>query len=76
MHYGDVTDSISVSSLIKIMHNEIYNPKAPISCVAVSFEVPEYTANADAIGALRILEAIHFIIYKKTSYSAKIRDVW
>ena len=60
LHFGDVTDAISVSSLIKkIKPNEIYNLAAQ-SHVAVSFEVPEYTANADAIGALRILEAIKF----------------
>ena len=60
LHYGDVTDSISVSSLIKkINPDEIYNLAAQ-SHVAVSFEVPEYTANADALGALRILEAIKF----------------
>jgi len=60
LHYGDVTDAISVSSLIKkIKPNEIYNLAAQ-SHVSVSFEVPEYTANADAIGALRILEAIKF----------------
>ena len=58
LHYGDVTDSFSVSSLInKIKPNEIYNLAAQ-SHVSVSFEVPEYTANADAVGALRILEAI------------------
>ena len=60
LHYGDVTDAISVSSLVKkIKPNEIYNLAAQ-SHVAVSFEVPEYTANADAIGALRILESIKF----------------
>ena len=60
LHYGDVTDAISVSSLIKkIKPDEIYNLAAQ-SHVSVSFEVPEYTANADAIGALRILEAIKF----------------
>jgi GDPmannose 4,6-dehydratase len=60
LHYGDVTDAISVSTLIKkIKPSEIYNLAAQ-SHVAVSFEVPEYTANADAIGALRILEAIKF----------------
>jgi GDPmannose 4,6-dehydratase len=60
LHYGDITDSISVSTLIKkIKPDEIYNLAAQ-SHVAVSFEVPEYTANADAIGALRILEAIKF----------------
>ena len=60
LHYGDITDSISVSSIIKkILPDEIYNLAAQ-SHVAVSFEVPEYAANADAIGSLRILEAIRF----------------
>src|SRR6056300_986049 len=60
LHYGDITDSLSISSLIKkIKPDEIYNLAAQ-SHVAVSFEVPEYTANADALGALRILEAIKF----------------
>ena len=69
LHYGDVTDSISVSSLIKkIQPNEIYNLAAQ-SHVAVSFEVPEHTANADALGALRILEAIKFHkLIKKTKF--------
>tara|TARA_B100000795_G_scaffold269884_1_gene260915 strand:+ start:11739 stop:12785 length:1047 start_codon:yes stop_codon:yes gene_type:complete len=65
LHYGDVTDAISVSSLIKkIKPTEIYNLAAQ-SHVSVSFEVPEYTANADAIGSLRILEAIKFHGYQK-----------
>ena len=65
LHYGDITDAISVSSLIKkIKPNEIYNLAAQ-SHVAVSFEVPEYTANADGIGALRILEAIKFHGFEK-----------
>ena len=65
LHYGDVTDAISVSSLIKkIKPTEIYNLAAQ-SHVSVSFEVPEYTANADAIGALRILEAIKFHGFEK-----------
>ncbi len=65
LHHGDVTDAISVSTLIKkIKPTEIYNLAAQ-SHVAVSFEVPEYTANADAIGALRILEAIKFHGYEK-----------
>ena len=60
LHYGDITDSTSVSKIINdIKPNEIYNLAAQ-SHVAVSFEVPEYTANADALGALRILEAIKF----------------
>ena len=69
LHYGDITDSSSVSSLIEnIKPNEIYNLAAQ-SHVAVSFEVPEYTANADALGALRILEAIKFHkLQKKTKF--------
>jgi len=69
LHYGDVTDAISVSTLIKkIQPDEIYNLAAQ-SHVAVSFEVPEYTANSDAIGTLRILEAIKFHkLEKKTKF--------
>src|SRR6056300_1626296 len=69
LHYGDITDSSSVSSLIKLIKpDEIYNLAAQ-SHVAVSFEVPEYTANADALGALRILEAIKFHnLQKKTKF--------
>ena len=69
LHYGDVTDSSSVSSIIKkVKPDEIYNLAAQ-SHVAVSFEVPEYTANVDALGALRILEAIKFHkLAKKTKY--------
>ena len=60
LHYGDITDTLSVSSIIKkVKPHEIYNLAAQ-SHVAVSFEVPEYTANADALGALRVLEAIRF----------------
>ena len=61
LHYGDLTDS---SNLIRIVRevepDEIYNLGAQ-SHVAVSFESPEYTANTDALGALRLLEAIHFL---------------
>tara|TARA_Y100000389_G_scaffold147641_1_gene146535 strand:- start:8271 stop:9305 length:1035 start_codon:yes stop_codon:yes gene_type:complete len=69
LHYGDITDSTSVSKIIKIIKpNEIYNLAAQ-SHVAVSFEVPEYTANADGLGALRILEAIKFhSLEKKTKF--------
>ncbi len=69
LHYGDVTDSSSVSTIIeKTKPHEIYNLAAQ-SHVAVSFEVPEYTANADALGALRILEAIKFHkLEKKTKF--------
>ena len=69
LHYGDVTDSLSVARLIKqIQPDEIYNLAAQ-SHVAVSFESPEYTANADALGTLRILEAIRFNnLTKKTKF--------
>ena len=69
LHYGDITDSTSVSKIIKaVKPDEIYNLAAQ-SHVAVSFEVPEYTANADALGALRILEAIKFHkMEKKTKF--------
>ena len=69
LHHGDLTDT---SSLIKIIQevqpNEIYNLAAQ-SHVAVSFEVPEYTANSDALGPLRILEAIRILkLEKKTRF--------
>jgi len=69
LHYGDITDSTSVSKIIEsIRPHEIYNLAAQ-SHVAVSFEVPEYTANADALGTLRILEAIKFHkLEKKTKF--------
>ena len=69
LHYGDITDSLSVTRLInQIKPHEIYNLAAQ-SHVAVSFESPEYTANADAMGALRILEAIRFNkLEKKTKF--------
>jgi len=58
LHYGDLTDSLSVLKIIKkIKPNEIYNLGAQ-SHVGVSFEVPEYTANVDGLGTLRILDAI------------------
>ena len=67
LHYGDVTDTLSVSSIIKeVKPDEIYNLAAQ-SHVAVSFDVPEYTANADALGALRILESIKFHKLEKTT---------
>ncbi len=65
LHYGDVTDTLSVGKLIKdTKPKEIYNLAAQ-SHVAVSFEVPEYTANADALGALRILESIRSLKLEK-----------
>ena len=70
LHYGDVTDSISVFNIInKIRPIEIYNLAAQ-SHVAVSFEIPEYTTNADASGTLRILESITRINKKIKFYQA------
>ena len=61
LHYGDMTDSTNLIRLIKeINPHEIYN-LAAMSHVAVSFEMPEYTANADGLGTLRLLEAIRFL---------------
>src|SRR5215470_6592620 len=61
MHYGDMTDSTNLIRLMQqIRPTEIYNLAAQ-SHVAVSFESPEYTANADAIGVLRLLEAIRIL---------------
>lgn len=58
LHHGDMTDSLSLQNIIqKVRPDEIYNLAAQ-SHVAVSFEEPEYTANSDALGALRLLEAI------------------
>ena len=61
LHHGDMTDSSSLSHIIqKVQPDEIYNLAAQ-SHVAVSFEEPEYTANSDALGALRLLEAIRIL---------------
>ena len=58
LHYGDVTDAISIHKLINLIKpDEIYNLSAQ-SHVAVSFMIPSYTANVDALGCLNILEAI------------------
>ena len=69
LHYGDMTDSSSLIRIIKeVQPDEIYNLAAQ-SHVAVSFEEPEYTANSDALGALRVLEAIRTLgLEKKTRF--------
>ncbi len=70
LHYGDITDSISVYNLVStIRPNEIYNLAAQ-SHVAVSFEIPEYTTNADSLGTLRILEAVKKVNKKIKFYQA------
>src|SRR5438067_400804 len=69
LHYGDLTDSTNLTRIVqKVQPDEIYNLAAQ-SHVAVSFEEPEYTANADGIGALRLLEAIRMLgLEKKTRF--------
>ncbi|MFM7232978.1 MAG: GDP-mannose 4,6-dehydratase, partial [Flavobacteriales bacterium] len=69
LHYGDLTDSTNLIRLVQeTMPDEIYNLAAQ-SHVQVSFETPEYTANADATGALRLLEAIRILgLEKKTKF--------
>jgi GDPmannose 4,6-dehydratase len=69
LHYGDLTDSTNLIRIIQeVQPDEIYN-LAAMSHVHVSFETPEYTANADGIGALRILEAIRLLgLAKKTKF--------
>lgn len=69
LHYGDLTDTSSLTRLIaEIEPDEIYNLAAQ-SHVAVSFETPEYTADVDAVGTLRMLEAIRFLgLQKKTRF--------
>lgn len=78
LHYGDMTDSSNLIRLINhIQPDEIYN-LAAMSHVGVSFQVPEYTANADGIGALRILEAVRFLgLEKKTRvYQASTSELY
>jgi GDPmannose 4,6-dehydratase len=69
LHYGDLTDATNVIRIVQqVQPDEVYNLAAQ-SHVAVSFETPEYTANSDALGTLRILEAIHILgLEKKTRF--------
>ena len=78
LHYGDLTDSSNLNRLVaKIQPDEIYNLGAQ-SHVHTSFEIPEYSANADALGALRILEAIRVLkMQKKTKfYQASTSEIF
>ncbi len=78
LHYGDMTDSLNLTKIIQdVQPDEIYN-LAAMSHVAVSFETPEYVANADGIGTLRILEAIRFLgLEKKTKvYQASTSELF
>ena len=69
LHHGDMTDSSSILRVLQeVQPDEIYNLAAQ-SHVAVSFEAPEYTANSDALGVLRVLEAIRILgLQKKTRF--------
>tara|TARA_A100001037_G_scaffold300616_1_gene328502 strand:+ start:2290 stop:3369 length:1080 start_codon:yes stop_codon:yes gene_type:complete len=78
LHHGDMTDSSSLLRIIKqVEPEEIYNLAAQ-SHVAVSFEEPEYTANSDALGALRVLEAIRILGFEKTTrfYQASTSELY
>ncbi len=78
LHHGDLTDSSSLIHIIgKVMPDEIYNLAAQ-SHVAVSFEEPEYTANSDALGTLRVLEAIRILGLTETTrfYQASTSELF
>jgi GDPmannose 4,6-dehydratase len=78
LHYGDMTDSMNITRIIQeTQPDEIYN-LAAMSHVAVSFETPEYVANADGTGTLRILEAVRFLgLEKKTKiYQASTSELY
>lgn len=78
LHYGDLTDSLNLTRIIgEIQPDEIYN-LAAMSHVKVSFDTPEYTANADGIGTLRILEAVRLLnLSKKTRiYQASTSELY
>src|SRR3954451_23047426 len=78
LHHGDMTDSSSLTHIIEeVQPDEIYNLAAQ-SHVAVSFEEPEYTANSDALGALRILEAMRILGIEKKSrfYQASSSELY
>ena len=78
LHYGDMTDSTNLIRIIQqVQPDEIYNLAAQ-SHVQVSFETPEYTANADAIGTLRLLEAIRIVGLEKTArfYQASTSELY
>ena len=78
LHYGDMTDSMNITNLIQeIQPDEIYN-LAAMSHVKVSFSTPEYTANADGLGTLRILEAVRLLnlIDKTRVYQASTSELY
>ena len=78
MHYGDLTDGLNLIRIIQeTKPDEIYNLGA-MSHVKVSFDVPEYTANADGIGALRLMDALRILGMEKTTkiYQASTSELY
>lgn len=78
LHYGDLTDSMNLTRIIQeTKPDEIYN-LAAMSHVKVSFDTPEYTANADGIGTLRILEAVRLLGMEKSTkiYQASTSELY
>ena len=78
LHYGDLTDSSNLTRILaEVRPDEVYNLGAQ-SHVAVSFEAPEYTADVDAMGTLRLLEAIRFLGMEKTTrfYQASTSELY
>src|SRR4249920_586604 len=78
LHYGDLTDATNLIRVVQeVQPNEIYNLAAQ-SHVQVSFETPEYTANADALGTLRLLEAIRILKLEKSTrfYQASTSELY
>lgn len=78
LHYGDLTDSMNLTRVIQeVQPDEIYN-LAAMSHVKVSFDTPEYTANADGIGTLRILEAVRLLglVEKTKVYQASTSELY
>jgi GDPmannose 4,6-dehydratase len=76
LHYGDLSDSLNVLSILKkTTPDEIYNLGA-MSHVKVSFEMPEYTANVDALGTLRLLEGIRILGLKSKFYQASTSELY
>src|ERR1035437_4769084 len=78
LHYGDMTDSMNLTRIIQeTQPDEIYN-LAAISHLKVSFDTPEYTANADGIGTLRLLEAVRFLnlTHKTRIYQASTSELY
>ena len=78
LHHGDMTDSMSLVRVMQqIQPDEVYNLAAQ-SHVAVSFEEPEYTANSDAIGTLRLLDSIRILGFEKKTrfYQALVKNIF